>query len=139
MTKFFTLEGIGPVKLTKNPRFRNLKITVRPSSGISVSVPELVSFTEAERFVTDKKVWIKNSVEKMQKITDKRTVFDITTSFHTREHKLIILPHHRNSIQIIIKNRIIHVFYPNYADVKDDRIQNCIRRAVSEAWRIEAK
>ena len=34
---------------------------------------------------------------------------------------------------------MIYVFYPSWADVTDARIQSVIRKAVTEAWRIEAK
>ncbi len=139
MTKLFTLEGIGTIKLTKNSRFRNLRITVRPSQGINVSVPETISFKEAEKFVTDKMVWIKNSVEKMRRLSTNRTVFDLQTNFETREHRLKLMPHQKNTLQIIIKHNFIYVFYPQTADVKDERIQNYIRKAITEAWRIEAK
>jgi predicted metal-dependent hydrolase len=59
--------------------------------------------------------------------------------FHTREHRLRLSGHGKNTIQIVIKNRIIYVFYPENADVRDIRIQKSIRRAITEAWRIEAK
>ena len=34
MTKNFALDGVGNIKLTKNSRCRNLKITVRPLQGV---------------------------------------------------------------------------------------------------------
>ena len=37
------------------------------------------------------------------------------------------------------EGKYIFVYYPDYADVKDTRIQNAIRRGIEEAWRIEAK
>ena len=139
MTKNLTLEGIGIIKFTKNSRFRNLKITVRQSSEIKVQVPDIVSFQEAEKFVIEKRVWIKNSIEKLRRLENNPTIFDNYTTFRTRDHQLRLLTHNKNTLQIIIKNRIIYVFYPSSADVKDERIQNYIRKAVAEAWRIEAK
>ncbi|MFO7656633.1 MAG: SprT family zinc-dependent metalloprotease [Bacteroidales bacterium] len=139
MIKTLNLEGIGAVKLTKNLRYRNLKITVRPSSGVNVLVPGLISFNEAEKFVLEKQKWIRNSIEKMRRVADKRTIFDADTSFQTREHCLRLMPHNKNTLGIIIKNRMIYVFYPVFADIKDERVQQCIRKAVTEAWRIEAK
>ncbi|MBN2610355.1 MAG: M48 family metallopeptidase [Bacteroidales bacterium] len=139
MIKTLNLEGIGDVKFTKNRRYRNLKITVRPSAGVNVLVPELISFSDAEKFVFEKQKWIRNSVEKMRRIADKRTIFDAGTGFQTREHRLSLVPHDKSTLGIIIKNRVIYVFYPAFADVKDERVQQCIRKAITEAWRIEAK
>ncbi len=139
MTKFFTLDGVGNIKLTKNSRYRNLKITVRPLQGVSVLIPSPVSFEEAEKFIYLKKEWIKKTVAKIQRIEYNYTLFDEYSIFHTREHRLRLLKHGRNTIQIIIKNRIIYVFYPEHAEVRDIRIQKSIRRGITEAWRIEAK
>ena len=139
MTKIFALDGVGNIKLTKNSRYRNLKITVRPLQGVSVSIPGPVSFEDAEKFVQQKKEWIKKTVVKIQRIEHNYTLFDENTSFHTREHRLRLLKHSKNTIQTIIKNRIIYVFYPEYADISDIRIQKSIRKGIAEAWRIEAK
>ena len=139
MTKFYDLEGVGPVRLTKNSRYRNLKITVRPLFGVNVSIPLQTSFEEAEHFVRMKKEWIKRTVAKVKHFENKLTLFDENTSFSTRGHNLKIMTHQRSTLQIIIKKGMIYVFYPSWADVTDARIQSVIRKAVTEAWRIEAK
>lgn len=139
MTKDVYIEGIGNIKLRKGRNFRNLRISVRPFNRISVSVPHSFSFSEAEKFVSQKEDWIKRSLEKFKKIENKQTLFDENTEFKTREHKLKILRHDGSTIKLIIKNKVIYVFFPSYADVKDIRIQKAIRTAIIEAWRIEAK
>jgi predicted metal-dependent hydrolase len=139
MTKFFALEGIGTIKLTKNLRYKNLKITVRPLQNVNVSIPAMVSFEEAEKFVNRKKDWIIKTVAKMQHLENNRTIFEENTAYQTRKHKLVLSKHCKNTIQIIIKNHVIYVFYPEYADIRDPRIQRSIRNAIAEAWRIEAK
>jgi len=139
MTKIFALDGIGNIKLTKNSRYKNLKITVRPLQGVRVLIPPPVSFEEAEKFVHTKKEWIKRTIARIQHIEHNYTRFNENSTFQTREHRLRLLKHSKNTIQIIIKSRIIHVFYPDYADISDIRIQKSIRKAITEAWRIEAK
>lgn len=139
MTKSYTLDGVGSIKLTKNSRCRNLKITVRPLQGVSVLVPAPVSFEDAEKFVQKKKDWIKKTVAKMQHVEQNYTLFNESTIFQTKEHRLRLLKHGKRTIQIIIKNRIIYVLYPEFADIGDTRIQKSIRKAITEAWRIEAK
>jgi predicted metal-dependent hydrolase len=75
----------------------------------------------------------------MQHVEQNHTLFDESTIFSTREHRLRLLKHGKETIKIIIKNRIIYVFYPEFANIGDLRIQKSIRRAITEAWRIEAK
>lgn len=139
MTKFFALDGVGNIRLTKNARSRNLKIIIRPLRGVSVLVPPPVSFEEAERFVHLKKEWIKKTLTGLQQIEKNYTHFNENSIFQTREHRLKLMKHSRNTIQTIIKNRVIYVFYPDHADIRDERIQKSIRKAITEAWRIEAK
>jgi predicted metal-dependent hydrolase len=137
--RIITLEGIGEVKMTKNYRIKRLAISVRPFSGVKVNVPGNVSFRSAEIFVIEKKSWIKKSLNKFKGIENHYPVFDTNSEYTTKDHKLNIIPHSKNTIKLIIKGNIINVFYPSFADVKDERIQKAIRRAIIEAWRIEAK
>ncbi|MBN2214184.1 MAG: M48 family metallopeptidase [Bacteroidales bacterium] len=139
MTKYLALDGVGDIKLTKNARCRSLKITVRPLQGVRVLIPPPVSYEEAERFVYMKKEWIRKTISRMQHIENNYTHFNENSAFQTREHQLKLLKHPERTIKTIIKNRVIYVFYPYYADISDTRIQKCIRKAITEAWRIEAK
>ncbi len=139
MNKILNLQGIGNINMVKNKRARRLSVAISYLSGIKVTVPYSMSFRNAEKFVVDKKSWIKKNLDKIQKIKDKNTLFDSDTEYSTKEHNLKVIAHEKNTIKIIIKNKQIYVFYPIYADVKDERVQNAIRKAVIEAWRIEAK
>lgn len=139
MIREIFIDDIGNIKLRKSRRSRAVKISVRPFGNINVSIPQTVSFSEAEKFVVQRKEWIKASIEKFKKIENKQTIFERDSVFKTHEHFLKILPHTGNTIKIIIKNKVIYVFYPENAEVKDPRIQKAIRKAVLEAWRIEAK
>ncbi len=139
MNKILNLQGIGDIKMVKNKRAKRLTVAVSPVSGIRVTLPEGMSFRNAEKFVFDKKNWIRKNLDKIQKIKENHTIFDSNTEYSTREHKLKVIPYEKNTIKLIIKNKQIYVFYPSFADVKDVRIQGAIRKAITEAWRIEAK
>jgi predicted metal-dependent hydrolase len=138
-SRILTLDGIGEVRMTRKQRIKRLAISVRPFSGVSVNVPVNVSFSSAERFVYEKKSWIKKSLEKFRSIENQYPVFDDRAEYTTKDHKLEIIPHSKKTIKLIIKGTFIYVFYPSFADVKDERIQKAIRKAIIEAWRIEAK
>ncbi len=139
MNKTITLEGIGEIKMTRNRRVKRLAIAVRPFLGVRVKVPDNVSFESAERFVLEKRSWIRRNLDKIRNTENQYPVFDNNSEYRTREHSLKIIPHNKNTIKLIVKNKVIYAFYPAYADVKDERIQKAIRRAVIETWRIEAK
>lgn len=139
MNKILNLQGIGNINMVKNKRARRLIVAISPVSGIRVTVPDSMSFRNAEKFVVGKKFWIKKNLDKIQKIRDNSTKFSINTEYSTREHNLRIVPHDKKTIKVIINNKQIYVFYPSFADVEDDRIQNAIRKGITEAWRIEAK
>ena len=139
MNKTITLEGIGEIKMTRNNRIKRLAIAVRPFLGVRVKVPDNVSFKNAEKFVLEKRSWIKKNLDKVQRVEDHYPTFDNNSEYRTREHRLKIIPHNKNTIKLIVKNKVIYAFYPSYADVKDERVQKAIRRAIIETWRIEAK
>ncbi len=52
------LEDIGPVLLEKSDRAKRITMTVRPSVGIRVAVPQRVSYEEAADFVRYKRPWL---------------------------------------------------------------------------------
>ena len=64
MNKILNLQGIGEIKMVRNKRAKRLSVAVSPISGIRVTVPHCVSFGYAEKFVSDKKVWIRKNLDK---------------------------------------------------------------------------
>jgi predicted metal-dependent hydrolase len=139
MNKTINLEGIGEIKMIRSNRAKRLAISLRPFSGVKVNVPYNTSFENAEKFVFEKRSWIKKNLDKIQSIEDHYPTFDNNTEYLTREHSLKIIPHDKNTIKLIVRDKLIYAFYPSYADVKDDRVQKAIRKVIIETWRIEAK
>jgi predicted metal-dependent hydrolase len=139
MDKTINLEGIGEIKMTRNSRIKRLAIAVRPFTGVKVNVPYNLSFESAEKFVFEKRSWIKRNLDKIQSFENHYPTFDNNSEYTTREHRLKFIPHNKNTIKLIVRDRYIYAFYPWHADIKDERIQKAIRRAIIAAWRIEAK
>ncbi len=132
-------DDIGPVCFVRNAKSRHLKIYIRPHQKVKVAVPELISLKSAYKFVQSKKNWIIKQQDKVADFEKKLTVFDAQTDFRTREHTLKLHLHEKSSIKTIINQEFIHVYFPSFANVKDSRIQQAIRHAIIETWRIEAK
>lgn len=129
---------IGKVSFIRRPSARNLKIIIKPFREVQVSVPRFVSFEKAFGFVEEKHLWIRRSQAKFDRYHKGVTIFDENTTFHTRDHKLVLGRHTRNTIQTLIKNGQIKVLFPDYADVRDSRVQKAVRKAIQAAWRLEA-
>jgi len=66
------IDGIGPILMEHRKRTRRVIISIKPSKGIRVSVPEGVSFKKAEEFVYSKTDWIQRHLEKIKQYENKR-------------------------------------------------------------------
>ncbi len=130
---------IGKVSFVKKSSVRNLKITIKPFKGVQVTVPRFLSFESADRFVKEKKTWIRQSQLKLTRYEKGLTLFEEPTSFRTRDHILVLGRHAKATIRTVIGQGKISVTFPDFAEVKDPRIQSAIRKAILQTWRIEAR
>jgi len=132
------VEGIGEVRFVKSPASRYLRISMKPFQGVRVTVPSFVSMNSARQFVEEKKAWIIRHAEKLNEKEKNSTLFRPGILFKTRDHTLYLHTHEEKTIKILIKSGGIHIFYPSFAPVEDQRIQRAIRKGITEAWRLEA-
>ncbi len=133
------IDGIGDIEFYRSIKAKSISIQVKPFASVKVTVPQRASIDDAERFLRSKQAWLKKTIAKKNKTEHNFTVFDFTTEFSTIEHKLVLQPEARNNINILVKDGIIKVAFPMNADVKHKLVQQCIRKGIEEAWRIEAR
>lgn len=135
-----TLEINGvEVTLFKSQRAKSLNITIKPFSGVRVSVPASISFEKAKEATKQRIEWIKSHLSKMQKAEDLFTVFKLDTKFQTRTHHLQLRVSENEILKSTVRNNLIDVSIPQSNAVEDAEVQNEIRRAIERAWRKEAK
>ena len=135
-----TLEIKGiEVTLFKSQRAKSLNITIKPFSGVRVSVPASISFEKAKEATKQRIEWIKSHLSKMQKAEDLFTVFKLDTKFQTRTHHLQLRVSENEILKSTVRNNLIDVSIPQSNAVEDAEVQNEIRRAIERAWRKEAK
>lgn len=139
LLKIVEYSDIGKVRFVRKNSVRNLKITIKPFKGVQVTFPRSVSLEHAGRFVDEKRLWIKQSQQRLRKIENKTTLFGEDRQFSTKDHILILERHDRHTIKTVIGKGHVYVIFPNYANVQDPRVQGAIRKAIVNAWRIEAK
>jgi predicted metal-dependent hydrolase len=69
-----TLEitGIGRVGLKRNHRARHLNLTVKPFTGVQVTLPPGIPLSQVEQFVVSNKSWIAKHIEQVREMEIKR-------------------------------------------------------------------
>lgn len=133
------LEGIGTVSLRRSSRARMIRLKVDHQKGVVVVLPNHLPEKYAIDFVDRKKNWIKKSLARQSELKKQNTLFTESTEFQTRNHSLILKRHKKATIKTAVSRNEIHIWYPDFAHVEDERIQKAVRRAIEETWRIEAK
>lgn len=138
--KEVSFEGIGSVKFVKSAVAKRVSITLKPFHGIRVSLPKHVTYRYAEAVVHQKTDWIRKSLKKMERAESGLTIFDPSTSFKTRWHRLKITQDMESSDPAVnIKEGVIQISIPASVDIKRPEMQTFIRGCIEETLRYEAK
>jgi len=137
MSKKILIKDIGSVKITRKKGVRRMTLSVKPFSGINVTIPHSFSFKKAESFVLEKKNWIIKAQKKVSATENTRTLFTPKTTFSTKKHELVFVPSMQTKIYII--HGKILVEYTNEKSLLLPENQDYIRKGIIEALRIEAK
>lgn len=132
------IEGVE-VTLFKSTRAKSLNITIKPFTGVRVSVPLSVSFEKAKTAVKQRMGWVKNHLSKIQKAEDKFSIFTESTIFKTRDHQLKLKGADVDKPKSIIKDGKINVLIPIKTEITNAEVQLEIRKGIERAWRVEAK
>ena len=136
--ELININGID-ITLFKSNRAKSINITIKPFTGVRVSVPQSIGFNKAKSIAKDRIEWIKTNLSKMQKAEEKFTVFTGDTEFKTRSHKLNIKLTDVDHPKAIVRGNKINVLVPKQYSISDKNVQKEIRRGIERAWRKEAK
>ncbi|MGD8970819.1 MAG: DUF45 domain-containing protein [Desulfobacterales bacterium] len=66
------VDGIGLIRLTRSRRARNMNLTVKPFSGVGVTIPCGVSLKQVEQFVVSKTDWIVKHLAQARQLEKRR-------------------------------------------------------------------
>ena len=126
------IEGDVEYNYIKKKGAKFLKIAVKGADKVRVTVPIRCPFDAAEKFVEEKKDWIKEHLDRVefQKLDE---------NFQTKTNNLIISTGLVEKPIIKKTGRIIQFIYPIGADFYSNEIQNMFKKAVKSALQIEAK
>lgn len=137
MTKEISIPKIGIVKITKKRGLKRMTLSVKASGEIKMSIPYIVSFSSAEKFILEKKDWIIKSQKKVSEKQNQKTIFTPETKFSTGKHKLVFIPNKKT--RIIITSNYIKVYYAKNNMFKNEKFQEYICKGIIETLRSEAK
>ena len=133
------LKEIGNIVLSKNKRAKRVIIRVKPFKGVSVTIPFSVSFKYAEKFVNEKKNWIKKSLSEIEKIENKKNVFENNSIFKTKNHTITFKSKNTKYINFKKDKLNVLVTFPNNINIRDEEIQKIFYKIIEDILRIEAK
>jgi len=137
--KTIHIDGVGNILFRHSYRARRLNISIRPFVGVRVSVPLGMSYINAERFVTERKLWIVQHLNKTRGFEKLQTQFDENSNYCTKHHKLHLKTADRTNISVRISRGEINVVYPTELNPKSQEVQTAIRKGIEQALKIEAK
>jgi len=134
--KYYHVEPVGPVCITRNNRSRRISLRVKPDGHVLVSMPVLVAEQKALDFVKTKVDWI---LKQQQDIKAGLTIFDPDTCFKTKFHSLKIVRVEYAKVSAMAGNGMIQVNIPSKYDCQRSDIQQFIRRVIVQVMRQEGK
>jgi predicted metal-dependent hydrolase len=98
-----------------------------------------MSYNSAVSLVNEKKLWIKQHLDKMKEFEKQQTMFDENSGYCTKHHKLSLRRADRKNISVRIFKEKINVVYPTELNSDSIEVQTAIRKGIERALKIEAK
>ena len=119
-------------------RAKYIRISLKPSGEIRVTVPKMVSIEQAMAFVKTKIEWIRMTKSRMAS-ENKKTIFTPDTVFSTQNRKLQMQPWKSGQFRAQMSKDTLIIFYPQDIDISSENAQKIIRDYIISAIREEAK
>jgi len=136
MQKKYTLDGIGPITITKRKNSKRLRLTIKPNGKVQVSMPIHSSYKNALAFVKQNKNWIQ------QKLSDVNNKYQPTQLregdiYTTAYHEIHFLRANDNHWHYTKHGKQIQLFIPDTANEELNNKQ--LKQFIIEILRKEAK
>lgn len=139
--KILFVDGIGEVQLVRKARSRRLRISVKSSGEIMVSIPWLFSFSRGESFLEEKREWVIKTKQRLEKRGLTRKPLEAGFLFATRSLKYQLLPVSSGRIEVQFRQAesLVVIGYPETASLQDSELLGKIKSAIEGVLRYEAK
>jgi hypothetical protein len=139
--KWISVEDIGQVKLVKNKRSKQLRITVKPSGEVRVSMPWYASYESGISFLMKRKEWVLDTLAHYQNHPLRQNSFQPGVLFQTRYKTYELAVSKRTGNRLIItfpENRCVLEF-PENRSPDSQGLQEAITNVLTELLRKEAR
>ncbi len=132
-------DDMGNVVFRRNPRARRLSIRIKPDGQVSVTIPYSGNYRSAVQFVEMKREWILRIQKKIKKKNNPTILFNELTEFSTVTHQVEIKRYAGDRIREKRDNNVLKIQIPEAVNIESKEIQNTIKKAIINTWRLEAK
>ena len=141
LVKLLSVDGIGEVQLIRKANLNRLRISIKSTGAVSVSIPWLFSFSRGEAFLEEKREWVINTRLKLEKQGLTRKSLIPGPLFSTRNFKYHLSPVKADRIKVQVRpeEQSVIIGYPEMASLENSEISGKIRFAVEGVLRYEAK
>lgn len=132
---------LGIVRLIRKGLVSQLRITVRSSGEIVVTIPWHLSFSRGESFLQEKLEWIRKARRKIEKKTYKSVDLAPGEIFATRNNQYKIVPLKSDRVRVTVHQdkQMVVVGYPEDRSLQQPDIRDKIRLGLEGVLRYEAK
>lgn len=141
LVKVLSMEGIGEVQLIRKAGSNRLRISVKSTGAVSVSIPWLFSFSRGEAFLEEKREWVIKTLLKLEKQGVTRKILVPGPLFSTRNYQYHLSPvkTDRIKVQLLTEDQTVVIGYPEMSSLQNQEVHDRIRSAVEGVLRYEAK
>jgi len=140
-TRSLMVAGIGEVQLVRKTRSKRLRISVKASGEVLVSIPWLLPFSKGEAFLAEKMEWVIKTKKKLEKQGVTRKPLQPGWLFATRNFDYHLVPQPISKVQAKVRSgeRMVLITYPENFSLADTEVRSKLRKSIEGVLRYEAK
>ena len=137
-TKYYEVEGIGKVSLTRRKGSKRISMRVKPDGVVSVNYPWYATQQEAFSFILSNTKWIQ---KQKTKIENRAVSYAIGQTISIRDYIIRIIAAEKGKLQAVKNGQEILITVPPFEDedVSSERVQLFITKIIVEVCRLQAK
>ena len=135
---YFLKEIEANVLFKKKKGIRRLSIRINKTGEIIVTLPYLVSFREAEKFLLSRKTWVEKTRIRVTEGNPKQT-FAYGQVLETHFHKVFVVKTEKTKLSCSHNAGRLTIFIPETIDIDHENAQAYIKTSIIELLRNEAK
>jgi predicted metal-dependent hydrolase len=139
--KTMYVSGIGEVQMVRRARSKRLRIAVKSTGAVVVSIPWQSTFSTGESFLEEKKDWVIQTIQKLEKHGLTRKSLQPGEIFSTRSFQYFLLPMKVERVKVFVKQdeHIVEIGYPENESLEEPIFRDIIKYSIDGVLRYEAR